>query len=359
MSSDEKTTALFSASAQVRNMVSDSAAVEFVKEINKIRNTKVTDDELRIAKAAYTGSFVRNIEKPATIARYALNIRRNNLPADFYESYLQNINKVTVDDIQQVAQKYFSADHARIIVVGKALDVLPNLEKLPYKINYFDKEANKTSKPDLSKPIPAGVTKETVLNHYFNVIGGVDKIKNIKSTLVTYEATAMGNTVQSTEKRTADKYANETSMGGNVVAKIIMTKDGVTMNKQPLPEAMAKDMTSNLGTFLELGLLQNENSKLTGIEPIDGKDAYVITTKGDVVSTSIYFDVKNGLKVKESQTVTMGGRTQTQAANFSDYKDFNGVKFAGVKTAKVGPQNVTFKLINAKINEGVTDADFQ
>jgi predicted Zn-dependent peptidase len=359
ISSDEKTSALFSASAQVRNMVSDSAAVEFVKEINKIRNTKVTDDELRIAKAAYTGSFVRNVEKPATIARYALNIRRNNLPDNFYESYLQNINKVTVDDIQRVAQKYFSADHARIIVVGKALDVLPNLEKLPYKINYFDKEANKTSKPDLSKPIPAGVTKQTVLDHYFNAIGGVDKIKNIKSTLVTYEATAMGNTVQSTEKRTADKYANETSMGGNVVAKIIMTKDGVTMNKQPLPEAMAKDMTSNLGTFLELGLLQNENSKLTGIEPIDGKDAYVITTKGDVVSTSIYFDVKTGLKVRESQTVTMGGRTQTQAANFSDYKDFNGVKFASVKTAKVGPQNVTFKLINAKIDEGVTDADFQ
>ena len=359
ISSDEKTSALFSASAQVRNMVTDSSAVEFVKEIKKIRDTKVTDEELKNAKAAYVGSFVRNVEKPATIARYALNIRRNNLPENFYETYLQNINAVTVADIQQVAQKYLSADHARIIVVGKALDVLPNLEKLPYKINYFDKEANKTSKPDLSKPIPAGVTKQTVLNNYFNAIGGVDKIKSIKSTLVTYEASAMGNTIQSTEKRTADKYANETSMGGNVMAKVIMTKDGVTMNKQPLPAAMAKDMISGLGTFLEMGLLQNENSKLTGIEPIDGKDTYVITTKGDVVSTSIYFDVKTSLKVRESQTVSMGGRTQNQAANFSDYKEFNGIMFAGVKTAKVGPQTVTFKLLNAKVNEGVTDVDFQ
>jgi predicted Zn-dependent peptidase len=359
ISSDEKTAALFSASAQVRNMVTDSSAVELVKEIKKIRDSKVTDEELKNAKAAYVGSFVRNVEKPATIARYALNIRRNNLPENFYETYLQNINAVTVADIQRVAQKYISADHARIIVVGKALDVLPNLEKLPYKINYFDKEANKTSKPDLSKPIPDGVTKQTVLNNYFNAIGGVDKIKDIKSTLVTYEASAMGNTIQSTEKRTADKYANETSMGGNVMAKVIMTKDGVTMNKQPLPAPMAKDMISGLGTLLEMGLLQNENSKLTGIEPIDGKDAYVITTKGDVVSTSIYFDVKTGLKVRESQTVTMGGRTQSQAANFSDYKDFNGIKFAGVKTAKVGPQTVTFKLIDAKVDEGVSDADFQ
>lgn len=359
ISSNEKTAALFSASAQVRNMVTDSSAVEFVKEIKKIRDTKVTDEELKNAKAAYVGSFVRNVEKPATIASYALNIRRNNLPENFYETYLQNINAVTVADIQRVAQKYISADHARIIVVGKALDVLPNLEKLPYPINYFDKEANKTSKPDLSKPIPKGVTKQTVLNNYFNAIGGVDKIKSIKSTLVTYEATAMGNTIQSTEKRTADKYANETKMGGNVVAKVIMTKDGVTMNKQPLPEAMAKEMISGLGTFLEMGLLQNGNSKLTGIEPINGKDAYVITTKGKVVSTAIYFDVKTGLKVRESQTVTMGGRTQNQAANFSDYKAFNGVKFAGLKTAKVGPKTVTFKLINAKVDEGVSDADFQ
>jgi predicted Zn-dependent peptidase len=359
ISSDEKTAALFSASAQVRNVVTDSSAVEFVKEIKKIRNTKVTDEELKTAKAAYTGSFVRNVEKPATIASYALNIRRNNLPENFYETYLQNINAVTVDDIQRVAQKYFSADHSRIIVVGKALDVLPNLEKLPYKINYFDKEANSTSKPDLSKPIPSGVTKQTVLNHYFDAIGGVDKIKNVKSTLVTYEATAMGNTIQSTEKRTVDKYANETSMGGNVMAKVIMTKDGVTMNKQPLPEAMAKDMIRGLGTFSELGLLQNENSKLTGIEPIDGKDTYVITTKGTVVSTTIYFDVKTGLKVRESQTISMGGRTQTQVANFSDYKDFNGIKFPAVKSAKVGPQDVTFKLIDAKVDEGITDADFQ
>jgi predicted Zn-dependent peptidase len=359
ISSDEKTAALFSASAQVRNKVTDSAAVEFIKEIDKIRNSKVTDEELKTAKAAYTGSFVRNVEKPTTIARYALNIRINHLPENFYETYLKNINAVTVADIQRVAQKYFNKDHARIIVVGKALEVLPNLEKLPYKISYFDKEANPTSKPDLSKPIPNGVTKQTVLNHYFEAIGGVEKIKNIKSTLVTYEATAMGSTIQSTEKRTADKYANETSMGGNIMAKVVMNKDGVTMNKQPLPEAMAKDMISGLGTFLELGLLQNENSKLIGIEPVNGKDAYVIATKGEVVSTSIYFDVTTGLKVRESQTVSMGGRTQTQAADFSNYQDFNGIKFPGTKSAKVGPQEVSFKLINAKVNEGVTDADFQ
>jgi hypothetical protein len=330
-----------------------------MKELAIIRTDKVTEEELKIVKASYVGSFVRNIEKPTTVARYALNIETNNLPEDFYETYLDKLNSVTVEDIQRVAQKYFNEDNARIVVVGKAVDVIPNLEKLPYTINYYDKEGNKTEKPELTKPIPEGVTKETVINSYFNAIGGVDKINAIESTLVTYEAEAMGSIVTTTEKRIATKYANETSMAGNVLAKIIMTEVGVFMNKQPLPPAMAKEMTYTLGTFPEIGLLANEASMLTGIENINGKDMYIISTKGEVVSTSIYYEVESGLKVKETQTISMGGQTQNQEATYSDYQEFNGVKFPASKTGNLGPKIVTFKLIDAKINEGVSESDFE
>lgn len=353
------TSSVFSAGAQVRNAVTDSTVVEIMKELNSIRDKKVTEEELKIVKATYVGSFVRNVEKPQTVASYALRIKTNNLPADFYETYLDKINAVTIDDIQRVARKYFRASNARIIVTGKALDVIPNLEKLPYKINYFDKEGNKTEKPEMTKPIPAGVTKETVINSYFDAIGGADKIKALESTLVTYQAEAMGSTILSTEKRTGTNYANETSMGGNVVMKVTMSKDGVFMNKQPLPPTMAGEMTYTLGTFAEIGLLNNENSKLTGIEFIDGKEAYVIATKGEIVSSAVYFDVASGLKIKEVQTISMGGRTQNQEGSFSNYQEFNGVKFPTVKTGSLGPQQVEFKLVNATVNEGVSNSDFE
>ena len=74
---------------------------------------------------------------------------------------------------------------------------------------------------------------------------------------------------------------------------------------------------------------------------------------------TIYFDVATGLKVKEVQTISMQGQTQNQEAFFSDYKEFNGVKFPGVKTGSVGPQVVNFILIDAKVNEGITPADFE
>jgi len=357
--SNERTSSTFKSSASVRNIVTDSSVVEFIKEIKNFRNTKVTAEELKNAKAAYVGNFVMAIERPSTVASYALNIVTKNLPKDFYETYLQKINAVTVEDIQRVAQKYFSADQARIVIVGKAIDVLPNLEKLPYKINYFDKEAKPADKPEMIKPIPAGVTKQTVVDSYFNAIGGADKIKALETTLVTYEAEAMGNTISSTEKRNATQYTNEIRMGGNLVQKIIMDETGVFMNKQPLPENMAGEMKFAIGTFMEMGLLNNENSKLTGIEILDGKDAYVIETKGEVVSTSIYFDVATGLKVKEAQIVSMNGQSQNSESTFSDYKEFNGVKFPGKKLGSLGPQKVEFTLIDAKVNEGVSDVDFK
>ncbi|OSY87068.1 peptidase M16 [Tenacibaculum holothuriorum] len=350
----------FKTSASVRNMVTDSAMVEAMKEINKIRYKKATQEELDIAKAKYIGNFVRNVEKPQTVASYALNILTNKLPKDYYKNYLKNINSVTLDDVQNAAIKYFKGDKARIIITGKGIDVLKNLEKTAnYKINYFDKNGNPTEKPAMSKTIPAGVTKNTVINKYFDAIGGADKVKNLKSTMVVYEAEAMGRKIQNTEKRTATHFANATAMNGNTMMKVTMDKDAIKMNGQPLPPAMAKDFSFTLGTFPEVGYLNNAETKLTGIEPINGKDAYVVSKKGKIVSITSYYDVDSGLKVKEVQNINMGGRTQTQEATFGDYKEFNGVKFPGKKSGSLGPQKVQYVLKDAKINEGVSDADFK
>lgn len=356
---DERTSATFRSFATVRNAVTDSAVVEFMKEIELMRNSKVTEEELEVAKASYVGDFVMALEEPATVAGYAFNIESKSLPANFYETYLEKINAVTSEDIQRVSQKYFRADQVRILVVGKGTEVLPNLSKLPYPIHYFDKEGNPTEKPELTKPLPAGVTKESVLTNYLSAIGGAEKISGLKSTMVVYEAEAMGNKIQSAEKRTPTNYMSEMSMGGNVMMKVLMSKEGVTMNGQPLPPNLADDMKSNLGTFGEIGLLGNQSAVLTGLESVDGKDCYVITDKGDSVTSIYFYDVESGLKVKETQIVTMGANSQTQDAYFSDYKDFDGIKFPSKKTGNMGPQKIEFNLIDAKVNQGVSMEDFK
>ena len=167
----------FDAGAKVRNAVTDSAVVEFLKEIKRIREEPVDAQILKDAKAKYVGNFVMSLERPQTIANYALNIKRNNLPEDFYANYLENINKVTIEDVQRVAQKYFKADQARVIIVGKGSEVIENLDRLGLPIKYYDKYANPTEKPEFKKPIPEGVTVQTVFDDYIKAIGGEEKVR--------------------------------------------------------------------------------------------------------------------------------------------------------------------------------------
>jgi predicted Zn-dependent peptidase len=101
----DKNITRFIASTSVRNAVTDSAVVETLKEIRYIRDNKVTPQQLSNAKAKYTGDFVLALERPETVANYALRVQTQDLPKDFYTNYLKKINAVTAEDVQRVAKK--------------------------------------------------------------------------------------------------------------------------------------------------------------------------------------------------------------------------------------------------------------
>ena len=150
-----KYTSSFRATASVRNAVTDSAVIEMLNEIRKMRTDLVSEEDLKNAKAKYIGNFVMQIEKPSTVASYALRTETQNLPDDFYENYIKNVNAVTPEDIRNAAQKYFKSDNSRIVIVGKAADVLPGLESRNIPVNYFDKYGKPTEKPVIDKAVPA------------------------------------------------------------------------------------------------------------------------------------------------------------------------------------------------------------
>ncbi|WP_417443022.1 M16 family metallopeptidase [Joostella sp.] len=360
---DQYNASKFSASSSVRNAVTDSAVVEFMKEMKRIRLEPVSGEDLVNAKAKYVGNFVLALENPRTIARYALDIKTKNLPDDFYINYLEKINAVTVADVQRVANKYFKLDNSRIVIVGKGSEVADKLEALDYPVNYYDTKANKIEKPNYNVAIPTDVTAKSVLNNYLNAIGGKDKVAAIKSLALTYEGSFNGASIKSEEKRTADKYAQVTYMNNNPMMAVIANGEEFLMkqggNTVPLPPNMVKDMKDNVGTFAELILLNNDSIKLTGIEKVEGKDAYKIEAPGEVVQMHYFYDVETGLKVKEVSVISMGGQTQNQEALLKDYKEYDGIKFPATKEAALGGQAVETKLTDAKINPTFTEADFQ
>ncbi|MDN3621023.1 pitrilysin family protein [Polaribacter undariae] len=353
-----KVAATFRASASVRNVVTDSSIVEIKKEIDKIRAEKVTEEELKNAKAQYVGNFVMDVQKPATAASFALNIARYNLPTDFYENYLTNINAVTAEDVQNAALKYFKSDEARIIVTGKAIDVLDNLEKTGYTINYFDKNGNTTEKPEMTIAIPEGVTASSVIDSYIDAIGGEDKLMAIESVSITSAAKVQGMDISLVTKTAApNKSVVIVSGMGQVLQKMVF--DGETGYQEARgnkKEMTAEEITKSKAKNTIIGELAYKEGELLRIEPLEDSKAYVI--KYD--DKEIFFDVKSGLKLQEVQVVkTPDGKEVRVPSTFSNYKEVKGVKFPFSMGQKMGPMDIKFEVTEIKINEGVTNEDFK
>lgn len=350
----------FKASASVRNMVTDSSVVEFMKEINKIRYGKVSQEELDIAKSKYLGNFVRAIERPSTIANYALNIRTLGLPKDYYENYLKNINAVTLEDVQNAAIKYFKGDKARIVITGKGIDVLKNLEKNSnYKINYFDKYGEPTEKPEMTLPIPAGVTASTVIDNYIKAIGGQEKVNAVKSVTTTSEASFQGASLTLVTKDAAPNksYLALTGFGQTLQKRVFNGEKGYNEGQGQKADMTAEEIARAKARVAPVGDAQNKSGKLDRIEPLDGKNAYVIILKD---GREVFYDVKSGLKVKSVNIVKApDGKEVRIPTDFSDYKAVNGVLFAHKIDRSTGRATLNFVVKEVKVNEGVTDKDFE
>ena len=348
----------FKANTQVRNAVTDSAVVEFFKEIKKIRTEKVEDEMLKNVKAGYVGNFVMAMEKPGTIARYALLAQTQNLPADFFENYVKNINAVTADDILRVSQKYFLDEKMRVVITGKASEVLAGLESLKMPIFYFDKFGNPTEKPATSKEVPAGVTLKTVYDNYIKAVGGDKAVKSVKSVMMIGSTTipqAPAPLTYTSKNDDKSRLMVDISMGAMSMSKQVIGDTSAYMSaqgqKMDVPAAEFAETKASAKLFPELDATYGT---LTAIESIDGSDAYGVT-KGKTVT---YYDVKSGLKVADEVTQEQGGQKMVITTSYKDYKEVKGVKFPYTIIMNVGI-DLDIKISEIKVNEGVSDADFK
>ena len=365
MGNNKYTASRFRASASVRNAVVDSAVVELLYEIDRMKKEVVSDEELNRAKAKYVGSFVRAVEQPSTVAAYALEIETEGLPDDFYTTYLESVNNVTKEDIQRVAQKYFLVDQARIVVTGKASEVLDNLEKVQFNesdisVSYYDKYGNVIDRP-ASFELPDGVSAQSILADYIDAIGGQDAINAIRSLEVSYNANFMGNELEAISINTAEEQKQIVKMGGNVLATVIVNASGAKVeqmgNSMDLPPEMAADMQAIIGIIPELKMMENESITVSGIEEIDGQSAYALEMKGQSTTTTTYYAVESGLKLKQTTVTEMMGQTQTQDSNYNDYKRFGSLLIPSSTSVPLGPQSVDATLGYVKINGEAVDTE--
>jgi zinc protease len=361
----------FSASASVRTAKTDSAVVEFIKEINQLRNEKVSDQELSSAKALYNGSFALGLENKGRTATFARNILINDLPKDFYRTYLQKVNAVTKEDIQRVAQKYFNSANTRVVVVGNTSQMLNDLKKLNYPVKQFDVYANPVTAGSASSSAATTNVKATdVFNNYIKAVGGEAELRKIKSITSNATMSMQGATLAVEAKQMAPNLEAMTiSMGGNPVIKTRFNgKAGYQEQMGQKKEMTADEIKAKAditGLFEQLDYVKNPafKAEVKGIEKVNGSDAYkVVVTYPSGKTKTEFYDLGSKLLVKTEESTTTNNMTVMNSTEFGDYKKVGAILYPNTVTITVsaaGQQQVMeMKAQSVKLNEGVAAADF-
>jgi zinc protease len=116
----------FTASAEVVAAKTDSALIEFMKELRAIRDT-VPRDELEKTKRYLQLQLPGSFETTGGIAGQLAQLVRYDVPLSFYNGYTEGVAAVTAADVQRVARQYIDPDKLAIVIVGDRKSIEPAL----------------------------------------------------------------------------------------------------------------------------------------------------------------------------------------------------------------------------------------
>jgi len=338
--SPDKWLGSFRAGASVRNEVTDSSIAEILYEMKRIKNEEVSKEDLIRIKNNIMGNFALSLEDPKTIARFALNIEKHNLPKDYYQTYLSKLQEVNIDGVKEAANKFIHPDNCIILVVGNN-DVAKTLTKFDSdgEIEYYDIDGNlQERKKEI--PLPEGLTAQNVINDYLMAItnkSSMDDVakvyKKIKGISQEFSSTIeQGGQSITMTMRSKSKAPNlhklEIEAMGMVVQKEVFDGEaGYSMNMQTgkavLSDEDIKEYKSKYQIDKELKYSElSYKLNLKSVEQIYEKTCYVIEfISPEGKSSSQYFDVESKLKIAEmSKDLDPSGNPINSIQQFQDYK---------------------------------------
>lgn len=120
----------FVISSAVQSEVTGAAITEVLGEIEKIRTSEITNDELTLATSYLAGVFPIRYETSEAVASGLASLVIFNLADDYFTSYRSNILAVSPKAVQRVAKDFLYPNQISIVVSGNPAIVGPQLATL-------------------------------------------------------------------------------------------------------------------------------------------------------------------------------------------------------------------------------------
>ncbi len=298
------------------------AAQALVEELRLITNEKVTKEELQYAKDSYFNSFVFKYEKP----EYTLNSIKTydyyGYDRNFANILKDKIEKVTIDDVYRVAQKYLKPDDLIYLFVGNKDEFIDDVSVLG-EVENLDITIKETAEGEV---LDYQKGKE-IFSKFLNQVKSKTPITSLVATSTITQTSPMGDLAL--EKTTNIIFPNmindkiETPMGA---MSTIINKDKGTQKmsgqSMPLPAEQLTQMIDQIylsyfgwlydPSKLSIGYLQDEI--------VNDVDYQVVKIQYKDSSMKLWFDKASGLPSIASETMDSPQGVMVIKSTFSNYQ---------------------------------------
>lgn len=312
-----------------------------------------------------SGAFARRLENAATVAQFAYNISKYNLPENYYETYLERLNAITAEDVQAAAKKYLKANNCYISVVGNK-DILDKLKPFSKNGEVMQFNTDGTVSKGIIPPA-AGVTAATVVEAYYAANGGKDKFKKVKSLKQEGKMSVMGTSINMETLTLDNKMLRvEMSMGPIKVSTQIF--DGTNLVVKSMGKEAPVEASDILKAKMEADFFVRDHMadfghslNLAGSIMRNEKEVYILETldeKKKVVKTE-YFDKASGqlVSILESKETEQG--PMTSETNIKEFMTVDGLTFPKTIQLNAGGQVLDIAMEKITINGKVSKKAFK
>lgn len=327
---------IFYTGVMTKSSTTAEAIDAMLVEVVKLQDEAVGIEELEEARERMLNSLVFRYDSKNKILNERISYEYNDLPADFFDLYIEQLKEVTSADIQRVAQEYIKPNDVQILVVGNAAEIGTQLDKYGVVNNI-----------DISIPQPTA-NEETVAG---DADAGKVWLKKMAEAIV-----EPGTSV--TTINTKSVVSQQTPMGSmeiqndatinyeeiSMVANLVTPQGNITMElqngtgvmkmmgqEQPLPPVMTKPMFDEIkNSYLNVALkYEGLSAEYLGTENLDGKDYNILKVEGETTVTFL-LDLETNLPFI-SRTNALNPQTGAFATNenrYSDWKTVDGITYS-------------------------------
>lgn len=346
---------IFYTGVMTKSSTSSEAIDAMLVEVEKLQNEAVSSDELEEAKERILNSLIFRYDSKNKILNERINYEYNNLPADFFDQYVEELKVVSSDDIQRVAKKYIKPDQVQILVVGNASEIGTQLDKYG-TVNTIDITIPQPISKEEKISGDAEAGKTWLKQMAEAIISTGTKASSISSKSIVTQITPMGN--MDIQNESTINY-DEISM----VADLVTPQGTITMElqngtgimkmmgqEQPLPPMMSQPMFEEIkNSYIRIALNhENLTVEYMGTETVENSEYNVINIEGDKTITFLldkethlpFLSRKNDLNPQTGSFVTSETR-------YSNWTTVDGVSYAFLTTSYADGEKVSESVVES------------